>query len=299
MYTTKVEQRIFQDYIFDSIEAFLIDRQAQGLSKSTLGFYKYKLKEFLNYCDTKAVKNVSQLTPTFLREYLLLLEEAGHKPGGIHAFYRCIKAFLLWYENEFEPDNWKNPIRKIKAPRVPEEILEPVKIDVVNQMLEACTNLRDKTILFMLMDTGVRASELLNLNVADVNSFTGDVMIRKGKGGKSRIVFLGAKTRKVLRKYLHTRTDNSGCLFINRDGERLQYRGLKMVMKRLADRAGVAIPSIHSFRRFFAITCLRNHVDVYTLQRLMGHADLSVLHRYLKQTDEDLRIAFRSPVDNL
>lgn len=97
------------------------------------------------------------------------------------------------------------------------------------------------------------------------------------------------------------RNDSSHALWITNQGERLTYWGLKMVMRRRANLAHVNTPQLHAFRRWFALTCLRSGMDVYSLQELMGHADLQVLRRYLKQTNRDIREAHLrvSPVDNI
>jgi len=90
-------------------EQFLIDRRVRGLSKGTLEFYQTKLKAFLEYCESQLITEVEQLTPMILRRYLIYLEERGHKPGGVHAAYRTIRAYLNWWEDEVEPEGWKNP----------------------------------------------------------------------------------------------------------------------------------------------------------------------------------------------
>ena len=89
-------------------------------------------------------------------------------------------------------------------------------------------------------------------------------------------------------------------LWVSVQGNRLTYWGLRQVIRRRAEKAGVPAPSLHSFRRAFALLCLRNGADVYSLQKLMGHSDLSVLRRYLKQTEDDLRATHEKhgPVDN-
>ena len=150
-----------------------------------------------------------------------------------------------------------------------------------------------------LLDTGLRATELTGLDLADFDFTTGALNVRKGKGGKSRVVFLGQKSRKVVRAYLRLRGRQPGPLFLNRSGDRLDYLGLRSVAVRRALQAGVPKPSLHSFRRAFALAMLRNGSDLLTLQRLMGHADLSLLQRYAKQTTDDLRSvhAHSSPVD--
>jgi site-specific recombinase XerD len=95
------------------------------------------------------------------------------------------------------------------------------------------------------------------------------------------------------------RGDSNPHLWITDDGEHLSYWGLKDMMKRRADKAGVETPKIHAFRRWFALTCLRNGMDIFTLARLMGHTTIQVLSRYLKQTEYDLESSHRAanPVD--
>ena len=286
------------------MEGFLLDCRARNLSKGTISFYKKKLKIFLQFCDNRFIPELEQITSQFIREYIIWLENEGHNAGGCHAYYRALKAFMKWYERETESDNWRNPIDRVRGPKVNLGPLEPAKIGDIKKMLEVCGNdffgLRDKLILLVLMDTGARASELINLNIEDINPVTGVLAIRNGKGGKFRNTYLGRKSRKALRKYLKLLKDNNGPLFLNRYSERIAYDGLRGIMERLANRAGVEKPSIHSFRRYFALEMLRNGVDVFSLQILMGHSDIQILRRYLKQTSQDTLKAHikGSPVDN-
>src|SRR5450759_5982576 len=85
------------DYLLNWLEAFLIDRKAAGVAQGTLRFYRQKIKLFSDYCDALTVKQISQITPSFLRQYLLYLEDSGHNPGGRHAAFRLLRAFFLWY----------------------------------------------------------------------------------------------------------------------------------------------------------------------------------------------------------
>jgi len=178
------------DYLLTWVEAFLIKRKAQGVASGTLGFYQCKLKLFNEYCETQVVSRITQITPTLIRQYLLLLEAAGHNPGSRHAAFRTLRAFLYWYEDEVEPDAWRNPVRKVRAPKVPVEPLEPVSFDVLQKLLNTCedtfTGIRDKALLLCLLDTGARAKEFLDINLEDLNQARGDILIRQGKGSKPR-----------------------------------------------------------------------------------------------------------------
>ncbi|MHA1513828.1 MAG: tyrosine-type recombinase/integrase, partial [Candidatus Hodarchaeales archaeon] len=167
-----------QKILLTWLEAFMIDRKAQGVSEGTLHFYEVKFKSFIRYCEIEHIKYVEQITPTSIREYILWLEVAGHNPGGRHAHYRAIRSFLYWYEDEVEPIDWKNPIKKVKAPIIPREPLEPVSIESINKLINTCsretfTNRRDKAILLSLLDTGARAGEFLKINLDDINQVMG------------------------------------------------------------------------------------------------------------------------------
>jgi len=296
------------DYLLNWLEAFLIDRKAEGVADGTLRFYRQKIKLFSDYCDAMTVKQISQITPSFLRQYLLYLEESGHNPGGRHAAFRTIRAFFLWFEDEVEPQGWSNPISKVKAPKVPLEPLEPVSFETVAQMVKACphnsfTGNRDAAILFCLLDTGARASEFLSVNLEDINQARGDILIRQGKGRKPRTVYIGKQSKRALRRYLNHRRDDSAALWVTHPrfgSERLSYDGLRGILTRRAEEANAEEPTPHDFRRAFALSMLRNGVDIFTLAKLMGHEGISVLQRYLKQTNLDTEEAHRraGPVDN-
>ncbi len=304
-----LEKSLVNDSIITWLKAFIIDRKAQGVSKGTIHFYEVKFKSFLSFCEREHITYVQQISPITIREYILWLENKGHNPGGRHAHYRAIRSFLYWYIDEVEPDNWKNPIKKVKAPLKPDQPLEPVSIENINKLINTCSEetficSRDKAIILSLLDTGVRAGELLNINFADINQVLGDILIRSGKGGKPRTVFIGKNTKKSIRRYLSFRNDDSPALWItnpNHGSQRLTYWGLRSMIIRRSKSAGIQAPSLHDFRRAFALAMLREGVDVYTLAKLMGHASIDVLKWYIKQTIEDTELAHRrhGPVDSM
>ncbi len=285
-------------------EQFLLARKAENLAAGTLRFYAFKLKLFNDYCEAQQVKDIANITPDLIRRFMLYLE-GSHNAGGCHAAYRTLRAFLHWYEREFELDDWKNPIKRVKAPKAGQEPLDPVSPETVQALLACCKNdftgRRDRALILFLLDSGTRAAECLAVNLENIDLATGAVLIRRGKGRKPRTVFVGRHTRRALRAYFKLRVDNHPALWLTNEGERLSYWGLRSMIQRRAKLAGVEAPELHGFRRAFALTMLRNGVDLITLQRLMGHADLTVLGRYLAQTESDLQQAYQqhSPVDNL
>ena len=285
-------------------DVFLHACHSRNLAAGTIEFYRKKLKVFFQFCSDLAITNISQITPDTIRQFLIFLEERKHKPAGIHCYYRSVKTFLKWYEREVEPVDWHNPIHKVKPPIVPLEPLDPVSIETIQALMETCNrgsllDARDRAALLVLLDTGIRLTEFLSLNREDVDQITGAILIRSGKGRKPRNVYLGEKSRHILRRYVKQRKDHNPALWVSRSGERLTETGLRMLLRRRSATAGVPVPSPHDFRRAFALERWRAGVDILTLSKLMGHTSLQVLNRYLKQIGEDLEQAAKqtSPVD--
>lgn len=286
------------------LQIYLHACRSRNLSPGTVEFYEKKLNAFLHFCSDLAITDITQINADNIRQFLIYLEERKHKPAGVHCYYRSVKTFLKWYENEVEPEGWRNPIEKVKPPFVPLEPLDPVSIDTIRNMMDTCkrgqlSDARDRASLLVLLDSGIRLAEFLALNREDVNLITGEILIRSGKGRKPRNVYLGDKSRQVLKRYMKLRSDLNPALWVSRSGERLTETGLRMMLRRRAAQAGTPVPSPHDFRRAFALERWRAGMDILTLSKLMGHTSLQVLSRYVKQVGEDLSLAAKqsSPVD--
>ncbi len=122
-------------------------------------------------------------------------------------------------------------------------------------MLETCkrgelSDARDRASLLLLLDTGMRLAEFLALNMEDLDPITGMILIRSGKGRKPRNVYLGDKSRQVLRRYVKERKDYNPALWVSKSGERLTETGLRMMLWRRAAQAGVPVPSPHEPKSF-------------------------------------------------
>ena len=289
------------------ITAFLVDRTARRLSPRTIDFYRDELSYFAAWLLPQPVTRMDQLTPDLIRQYLIHLG-ATRNPGGVHAAWRTLKAWLNWYAIELDDDTYRSPIRKVSPPKISSEPLPGITTAHIRSLLAVCNpkepnGRRDKAIIYFLFDTGIRKEELVALNLEHINLKTGAVQILAGKGSKSRTVFLGASARRELIRYLRTRPDAfpSDPLFLNAAGQRLLGSGLRQVIRRRAETASVPVPGLHDFRRAFALESLRNGMDLITLMHLMGHTDTKVLQRYLKLVESDLRIGHdkASPADTL
>jgi integrase/recombinase XerD len=285
--------------IHEVITAFIIDRQSQNLAKSTIVFYREKLKYFTDFCKAHSIKTVSQITPNDLRMFFVSLQDK-HTPGGLLNIYAATRSLFRWIESEeIMPEGWKNPILRTRPPRVHFLQLEPAQLSDIAKLIEV-SNRRNAAIFYVLTDCGCRSNELLQMNKSDLNILTGEILIRKSKNGKARIVYIGRRTRKAVRLYLKQRTDTNDALWIKQGGERLKYFGLREILLRMCKKANISPPlTLHSFRRAYALSLLRQNASLPIIASCLGHSNLSTLQRYLKLSGHDIQSARQfSPVDN-
>lgn len=282
------------DLIAAELQNFLIERKSRRLSINTIEYYSREVGYAVAFWKGRGVVYMHHLTVDVVRAYLVDLQ-THRNPGGCHAAWRAIKAFLSWYEREVEPDNWRNPMKKIPPPKISTDPLPGVSMDDFHKLIATCDatflGLRDKAALMMLLDTGLRRAELLGLDVRDINMQTGAVKVEAGKGNKRRTVYIGVQCRRAITRYLRKRgaTRPDDPLFVIRAGTRMEPKALVWMIKTRGKRAGLdKLPGTHDFRRAFALQFLKNGGDVFTLQRLMGHSSLTILRRYLDQQDGDL-----------
>jgi integrase/recombinase XerD len=290
------------------LSSFLLDRQARGLSKNTIRFYRDELGLFYRwlekYCSSDGAIPINAITPELLRAWFVHLGTIRNR-GGVHTSYRALKALLNWFEDE-EDGDFRNPIRKVKIPAGHPRARAGVGQDQVGKLCAACRGsnaLRDQTILRCLLDTGARAFEFLALDVGDVDLQDGAVKIQHGKGDKERTVYIGTTSRRWLKRYLKARAriTKLSPLFVTDAGERFTVSGLRQIVRRRAAAANMEMPGLHDFRRGCGRLLLRNGMNLEYIRQYLGHKSLDVTRRYLGTEDPDIEQSFRSasPVDNI
>lgn len=293
-----------QVYSLDACyDMFMLDARARHCTPRTLATYDSRLKPFIHWCDQNGVKILSDVTPSTIRLYIVHIQDekqwASRTVNGVvkaiaTLFNYCVRDGLLT----------ESPMKKVIIPKVDKKILPAFTEDDVQKILRACESERDEAIVLFLLDTGLRATELINLNAGDIETKTGAVYVRLGKGRKDRTVYVGARPLKQLLRYrpdFHKLSESAHVWRNEWTGERLTDSGLRQLLERVGERASVKHCSPHTFRRTFALWSLRNGMSIYHLQRLMGHADISVLRQYLDLVQADLQVAHEQygVVDNL
>lgn len=256
-------------------QMFLTAKRVEQVTARTFANYEQYLRPFIAWLHGQGVEDAGAVTVFHIRTYLAEIEarpgKEGHEhvaPYTVHSHAKHIRTWLRWlFDEELIA---ADPTARLKMPRLPNELLPVFTVDDVKKILDAAETARDKAIVLLMLDTGLRAAEVCKLTVADVDLATGDVRVIEGKGKKDRTAFLGNRARMAVQRYLKGRRDEGPePLFPNdrlgRGGGFLTPNGLLQLCTRLGERAGVEHCHPHTFRRTFATMALDNEINLSAL----------------------------------
>ena len=317
-------------------EGMIRYKMAAGKSEHTIVDYRSSFKKLhLFFPDDPPFSSISR--PMLIEFFAWLQNGYETNPDGVAPrgkFKLAPKSILNIHINLSSLWTWgveeglvkENLIRKISPPPVEPPVIEPFSKDDIALLMKVCSRSRtwktnpsvsnsrptadrDKAIIAVLLDTGVRASELCGIRFGDINIKENRIHIF-GKGGgrdkKERFVYFGRRTSQLIWKYLLPRMEEireEDPVFVVGSLDFWQPMNRSVLRKhlhRLGERAGVSKTYPHRFRHTFAINFLRNGGDIFTLQAMLGHSDLTMVQRYARIANTDVEKAHRkaSPVDN-
>ncbi len=295
------------------VEGYNIFAQTR-LSPNTIRDYSNTINRFMDYLGVDMV--FEEIKVDLIEGFLYSYRNLSKKT--IKNYHTGLSALWTWaYDRKFVSE--KVP-QQYKTPRPDQIEIAPYSEADVKAMFAYCTTskpyqrlgqrqtthslptgLRWKATLIVLLDTGIRASELCGLQNKDVDLSNKHIKVF-GKGRKERFIPISPRTSQVLWSYLVTQRDASvrSPIFLTDEGFPMTRTNLLTGIKRLGDRSGVNGANVHRFRHTFAINFLRNGGDIYTLQRILGHSTLDMVKRYLSIAQVDIQAAHRlaSPVMN-
>ena len=275
----------------------MLSRQAMMCTQRTLSFYEYTLVKIFEWLDKNGVTSLDQISSRHIRAFLGEMAARGCKDSYIHTFARAFKTFARFLEQE----GYVSHSIKVTMPKIVQSPLTVYDVAQIKQILLFCADNRDKAFISLMVDSGLRNAEVRALNWGDVDLASSIIIVRCGKGRKTRTVMVGIKTRRLLLKYRNEidHTDIAP-LFQTNSGGRFTESGLQSWMRRLSKRARIQITP-NAQRRIFAMLSLRAGMNVFQLQGLLGHSSLEMTHHYVTLLDEDLIDAHQKhgPVDNL
>ncbi|MEM0014907.1 MAG: tyrosine-type recombinase/integrase [Zestosphaera sp.] len=277
---------VLESDVWHALEVFLTELEAAGASAKTVRAYRYGITNFLKFLGKNLARELS--VEDYNRWRLDRLRRGLPRGSSdrrkaqvtLHYYSLYVRAFIKWL-------GLADRIPAVARPRGRRNVTA-LKDEEVRRMLEASRDVLDRVVVALLYETGLRAQELLTINVEDLNLKDREIVVRHAKFGEERVVFFGPLSAEALQVYLTSYRRGGGRL-IN-----LTYSGLYKRLKTLAARAGVGVDKVrpHVLRHTFATEALRRGMDVLALQSLLGHKDVKTTQIYVHLLKEDIKKSY-------
>jgi len=287
--------------VTNSVSYFQDFLTSQGMSTQVIQISQHEIRAFTLHLQQKRC---------FSNHRFNHVQDRGLSGHTINCYLRSLRIFFSWLVSEDIIDS--NPFNRVKIPRSPGKVIPTFSDSQIQQLLNAidtttAEGYRDCSIILTLLDTGLRVSELCNLKL--INLWLEEGMLKVlGKGNKERLIPIGKQVQRLLWHYINRyrpepAMPNYDFLFLTREGKPLTKDRVEKIMTYYGKKAGLrgVRCSPHTLRHTAAVRFLRNGGDVFSLQRMLGHASLEMTRRYCELADIDVKRAHltASPVDNL
>ncbi len=266
-------------------------------STNTVESYKRDVTQYITYLGESGIKDASMATKTTILSYLLFLQKKGKASSTVSRTLASLRSFYMFMMQKGSVAS--NPTLNLEAPHVEKKTPQILAGGEVEKLLEQPDisdnkGIRDKAMLELLYATGIRVSELINLDIADVNIPMSFIICRGGK--KERIIPMGKKAKDALDSYVKNsraymiRDENETALFVNCSGVRLSRQGFWKLIKYYRNQANInAEITPHTLRHSFAAHLLENGADLHSIQEMMGHADISSTQVYSRVINSKIK----------
>ena len=284
------------DHLKKFMQFLLVEKR---LAKNTLLSYERDLKTYLHYLkNVEVIETLNQVQRVHIVQFLTFLKDQGKSAKTLARHIASIRAFHQFLLRDQTTN--QDPSVLIEIPKTERSIPKILSLQEVEKLLEIPHGhehfaLRDKAMLEILYATGIRVSELIQMDVAHVNLSMGFVTII-GKSDKERIIPIGGPAAEALKRDLeHGRPHfiskyQDYSLFLNHQGKRLTRQGFWKILKKLAKEAGIENElTPHTLRHSFATHLLQNGADLKAVQEMLGHADISTTQIYTQLTKTRLK----------
>lgn len=268
------------------INGFKLSCQVEGKSPKTIEWYTSFLAVLKRFLDQQQLPtHVQHIEKSHIRDFIRYLQTEARtphthrplSPATVQGYVRTLKAFFPWLNREDYVS--LNPMVKIPIPKAPTKMLNTLTVEHIKRLVDLCRRAdaignRNLSILLLLLDSGIRVSELVAIDLDDLNLTEGYIGIRGAKGGKERAVPIGSLAQKALWKYIYNYrpeplTHSVKRLFLNDKGLPLTRNGIQQMLRRCGKKAGITGVrcSPHTFRHTFAKNYLLNGGDIFSLQK--------------------------------
>ena len=266
-------------------------------SMNTEVSYQRDLKKLVVFLSDRGIQNVEEIHELDLEAYLQYMENGKFASSSISRSVASIRAFFqyLYKEGKIRAD----VSEKLRSPKVEKKLPEILSVEEVDRLLRQPNistpkGMRDIAMLELLYATGMRVSEIIHLQVTDLNLNLGYVVCHDGD--KERVLPIGSISRQALRRYLDqargvfVKNPEEQARFTNCNGRRMSRQGFWKMLKGYADEAGIKRDiTPHTLRHSFAVHMLQNGADVKSVQEMLVHSDISTTQIYLNMNAEKMR----------
>ena len=283
---------ISQDKDLDNeklLKAFLSAKKLEGCSPRTIKSYGATVRKMLKVVD----KNIENITTEDIRDYLFNYKTLSNpSKTTIDNIRLVLSSFFSWLENE--DYILKNPVKRIHKIRKGKIVKEVISDENIELLRDSCDNIRDLAMFELLLSTGIRVGELVNLNIEDIN-FSEREAIVFGKGGSQRVVYFDARTKIHLKKYLDSRQDDNKALFVHfrKPHNRLGIRGVETRVRSLGLKCKIDKIHPHKFRRTLATRAIDKGMPIEQVQKLLGHQKIDTTMHYAMVDQSNVKNSHR------
>lgn len=268
------------------LKKYLATKRIEGLAQKTLARYADENAKLIRFLG----KKLEEITTYDLRFYLSYRRQQGNLSNRtLDGMRRCYSSFFNWLAAE-EIIN-KNPCAGLARIKYRQQVKKPFTAVELERIRMACSSSRDRALVEFLYSTGCRVSEVVALDVWDVDLESGECRVL-GKGNKERIVYLSSVAIMHLQTYLTQRRYAGDALFGSAGG-RLSKQGIEAAVRRLGERAGVQKTHPHRFRRTLATNLLDRGMNIQDVAAILGHADLKTTQIYCYISQSNVRAAYQ------
>jgi len=283
----------------DYIQKFLAAKKIEGCSKRTDEYYE----QVLNCFKKNINKFITKIETEDVRIYLANYQRINNCSNvTLDNIRRILSSFYKWLENEdYIIKSPLNRIHKVKAPVTVKTVFTDEEIELIRNDLS--NNKRNLAIVNLLISSGIRISELVNLDIDDIN-LSNRTGIVKGKGNKERIIYFDVKTKISLEKYLQARSDKNIALFVSekkyglgKENNRVTINNTESIIRESGKRLNISKAHPHKFRRTIATKAIDKGMPIEQVQKLLGHTKIDTTLHYAQVQQKNVMISYQKYIN--
>ncbi|HHX66634.1 MAG TPA: tyrosine-type recombinase/integrase [Gallicola sp.] len=287
--TSEYEKQIELEENNNYLNMFISSKEVEGCSKRTVKYYREIVERLIENIN----KNAKEITTDDIRKYLTDYKISSNCSAvTIDNIRRVFSSFFSWLEDE--DYIIKSPVRRIRKIKTTKMVKETFTDECIEKMRDNCKDVRNLALIELLISTGMRVGELVNLKIQDIN-FEERSCVVLGKGNKEREVYFDARTKIHLLQYLNGRKDKNNNLFVSLKSphQGLSISGVESIIRKLGLQSNINRSYPHKFRRTLATMAIDKGMPIEQVQKLLGHVKIETTMHYAMVNQTNVKLSHR------